>query len=371
MRNHRPVGFSAALAAVCLLGTPIPLLADITVEQLVTQARLVEADVAMRDRPRWEEPRKIVIRDVGLDLSALATSYTGIEFVHVASQREALDEIADADAIIGYCDEEILNAGKKLAWVQIYSSGAERCVGSPGIVDGDVVLSNMQKMASPMIAEHAVAMMMSLARKLPQYVRTMDDGAWDARQNRRDGMQSIVGKRLLVVGLGGIGMETARLSAALGMRVSGTRNSSRDGPDFVEYVGLGDELHELASDADFIVAALPLTPKTTGLFGKKFFDSLKPGAIFINVGRGRSVVTDDLIAALESGQLGGVGLDVTEPEPLPPQSPLWNMHNVIITPHVSTVGGENERHRVLVMENLRRYIAGDALLNVVDPTRGY
>ena len=140
---------------------------------------------------------------------------------------------------------------------------------------------------------------------------------------------------------------------------------SREGPDYVEYVGLGDELHKLAANADFVVAALPLTAKTTDLFDKKFFDGLKPGTVFINVGRGRSVVTEDLVAALKSGQLGGAGLDVTEPEPLPPASPLWSMHNVIITPHVSTVGGENERHRVLVLENLRRYIAGDALLNVV------
>ena len=223
MRNYRPVG--AALVAVCLLCTPIPLLADITVEQLVTQAHLVEADVAMRDSPRWTQPRKIIIRDVGLDLSTLAADYAGIEFVHVATRTDALAQVGNADAIVGFCDSEILAAGKTLAWVQIYSSGAERCVGVPGIVDGEVTLSNMQKMASPMIAEHAVAMMMSLARKLPQYARRMDDGVWDASQSRRAGMQSVVGKRLLVVGLGGIGMEVARLSAALGVRVSGTRNS--------------------------------------------------------------------------------------------------------------------------------------------------
>ncbi len=155
------------------------------------------------------------------------------------------------------------------------------------------------------------------------------------------------------------------------MRVVGTRRSSREGPEFVDYVGLSDELPDLAAEADFIVNALPLTDETTGLFNAEFFAGAKQGAFFINVGRGKTVVTADLVDALESGQLAGAGLDVTEPEPLPSRHPLWQMDNVIITPHVSARGGNRIRHNMLATENLRRFIAGEPLLNVVDAAAGY
>jgi phosphoglycerate dehydrogenase-like enzyme len=155
------------------------------------------------------------------------------------------------------------------------------------------------------------------------------------------------------------------------MRVIATRNSSRSGPDFVEYVGLSDELHKLASEADVIVNALPLTPATTGVFDAEFFDAVKPGVIFINVARGKSVVTADLLKALEDGVVSAAGLDVTEPEPLPADHPLWQLENVVITPHISSRAGERERHAVLLAENIRRYLRGDALYNTVDPERGY
>jgi phosphoglycerate dehydrogenase-like enzyme len=137
-------------------------------------------------------------------------------------------------------------------------------------------------------------------------------------------------------------------------------------------VGLSDELHALAGKADVVVNALPLTPKTTGIFDKAFFEAVKPGAIFLSVGRGKSTVTDDLIAALESGKLYGAGLDVTDPEPLPEDSPLWLMDRVIITPHVSTGGADSVRRMTTIaIENLRRYVAGEPLLNLVDIRKGY
>jgi phosphoglycerate dehydrogenase-like enzyme len=232
-------------------------------------------------------------------------------------------------------------------------------------------MSNMQKMSSPVIAEHAIAMMMALSRNLPQFVDLMKDGDWSDGKRATDGMMPIAGKNLLVAGLGGIGTEVARLGAALGMQVSGTRNSSRNGPDYIDYVGLSHELDDLAASADVIVNALPATDATLDLFDAEFFSTVKAGAIFINVGRGRTVVTDDLVSALESGRISGAGLDVTEPEPLPSDSPLWQRDDVIITPHISSSGGERERHTVLLRENVRRYIAGEPLLNVVDPEKGY
>ncbi len=129
---------------------------------------------------------------------------------------------------------------------------------------------------------------------------------------------------MLVVGLGGIGTEVARRTHALGMRVTATRASGHAGPDFVSYVGLPDELPKLAKEADYIVNCAPLTPQTTGIFNAEFFAALKPTAYFLNVGRGKSVVSADLAAALTAGRLAGAALDVVDPEPLPPDSPLWH-----------------------------------------------
>jgi len=359
------------LTVVTLLGVTEAARAEISIDQLVEQARIVEGDVAVRDLPRWNGARKILIRDIGLNLDDVIGSLGDVEVIAVPSESEAMKHASDVDAIIGFCNAELIDAAANLVWVQIYWAGAESCLSVERVGNGDVLMSNMQKMSSPVIAEHAIAMMLSLARQIPQFVHVMGD---DDRQDQDEivaGMTPIAGKRLLVVGLGGIGTEAARLGAALGMRVSGTRNSSRDGPEFVEYVGLSHELHDLAAQADVIVNALPLTPGTKNLLNGEFFAAVKPGAIFINVGRGQTVVTTELIAALESGRIAGAGLDVTEPEPLPADSPLWQRDDVIITPHVAGRGGERERHTVLLIENLKRYVSGDRLLNVVDPKRGY
>jgi phosphoglycerate dehydrogenase-like enzyme len=156
------------------------------------------------------------------------------------------------------------------------------------------------------------------------------------------------------------------------MRVIATRASGREGPPYVAYVGLPDELRKLAAQADFVVNTTPLTPETTGLFDAAFFAAMKPRSFFFNVGRGKSVVQDDLVAALRSGHLAGAGLDVTDPEPLPKSSPLWQLPNVIITPHVSAASDVGDTARfAIVRENLRRYVAGEKMLSVVDVAKGY
>jgi phosphoglycerate dehydrogenase-like enzyme len=347
-------------------------LADSAIEKLIAETRVKEGPVAVRDMPGWETPDKILVRESAPVLvDSLQQAFPNIEFVAIPSSIEAIRNAAGADAIIGSCARDLLNAAVDATWVQIFSAGAERCVAVPQVKNAKVVLTNMQKMSSPVLAEHAVAMVMSLGRGLVVYSKLMAKGEWRRGGPEAQGLQEIRGKTLLVVGLGGIGTEVARRGAALGMRVVGTRRSSREGPDFVDYVGLSGELHKLAADADFIVNALPLTAETTGIFDKTFFEDAKKGSYFISVGRGASVVTDDLIQALESGQLAGAGLDVTDPGPLPADHRLWQMENVIITPHVAGRGGNRERRLVLVKENIRRFIAGDALLNVVNPERGY
>ncbi len=359
------------LMAAMLFGLAEASRADLTIEQLVAQARLVEGEVPVRDLPRFAGAHKILVRDVGIDLVGKVDAPAGVEFITVRGAAEALQQVGDADAIVGYCSPELIEAGKKLVWVQIFAAGAERCLSAGDVANGTIVLTNMQKMSSPVIAEHAIAMMLSLTRNLPQFVRAMSKSEEWNRRATTDGMMPVAGKKLLVAGLGGIGTEVARLGAALGMSVSGTRNSSRSGPDFVDYVGLSHELNALAAEADVVVNALPLTDSTRGLFDEEFFATIKPGAVFINVGRGQTVVTGALVAALESGTVSGAGLDVSDPEPLPADHALWQRDDVIITPHVAGKGGERERHAVLMLENIRRYVSGEPLLNVVDPKKGY
>jgi phosphoglycerate dehydrogenase-like enzyme len=156
------------------------------------------------------------------------------------------------------------------------------------------------------------------------------------------------------------------------MRVIATRGSRREGPDYVDYVGLADETLELARQADVVINTTPLTDDTRGLFDAAFFKAMKPTAYFISVGRGASTVTDDLVAALRAGELAGAGLDVTDPEPLPDGHPLWTTPRVLISPHTASRSDRTrERLLLLVRENLRRYVAGEPLLSVVDIERGY
>jgi phosphoglycerate dehydrogenase-like enzyme len=205
------------------------------------------------------------------------------------------------------------------------------------------------------------------------HLRNQDKKKWLPQAVASSQLRTLDGKTILVVGLGGIGTHVARVAHGLGMRVVATRRSnSGTAPKFVDHVALSDELVGLATHADLIVNCLPLTCATRGLFDANFFSSVKRGALFVNVGRGASVVTDDLTEALRRGQLGGVALDVTDPEPLPSAHPLWRMPNVVITPHIAGKGGDTEvREWLIAHENLRRYAAGERMLSVIDRTNGY
>lgn len=362
-----------ALLSVLLAGPadakPAP--PDPAATALIEELGLREAAVASRDLPGWSaRSRILVLRADAARLGALRRVAPQAQLEALSADPQVRDaQLANAQVIIATCDAALLGA-PQLHWFQSFQVGVERCVAVPGLIERDVVLTNSQRTSGPPIAEHAVAMMMSLARGLPQYGRFQQAGEWN-----REGFgqaRELKGRTLLVVGLGGIGTEVAWRGHGLGMRVVATRNSSREGPDYVARVGLPDELLALAAEADVVVNAAPITPATTGIFDARFFDAMKPGGYFINIARGRSVVQDDLVAALRSGQLGGAGLDVTDPEPLPAGHPLWAMPNVIITPHIAGDSDrEDARQWLLVTENLRRYSAGEPLLNVVDIARGY
>ena len=343
---------------------------------LIERFELREDNAPVRERPEWAAPRKIVVADVAV-ADALRPLARGAEVVGVAGLRNfagMADVIADADVLVGLCTPELIAKGRKLRWVQLLNAGADSCATIPAVAERRILVTNLQRIQGPHMAEHAVALMLGLARALPVYAAEQHAGAFTRgfRELRAERPFEIEGKTLLVVGLGGIGTEVGRRAHGLGMRVIATRNSSRSGPAFVAYVGLADEYVELARQADVVVNATPLTPATRGMFDARFFAAVKPGALFINIGRGESVVTGALVTALQSGRLGGAGLDVTEPEPLPARHPLWAMENVIITPHIATSSDfRNDRTLTLVAENVRRYTRGDKLLSVVDLKQGY
>lgn len=365
---------AVALIVAAPVGQARPAAPDADTRELISELGLTEGDTPVREHPRWQPGGPIVVAVDGPERLAWLQAVAGeAELVGVQSLAEAEAALPGAVALLGVCSPALIEAGASLHWVQSYSAGVDRCVDTPALAERDMILTNAQRLYGPAIAEHVMGMMFMLARGLDVYHLRQADGRWErGLEDYADSTWELADRTLLVVGLGGIGTEIARRAHALGMEVIATRASSRQGPPFVSYVGLADELHTLAGRADIIVNATPLVPATEDLFDAEFFAAAKPASYFINIGRGGSVVTEDLVAALESGRIAGAGLDVTDPEPLPEGHPLWRMPRVIITPHISArTEGSSERRWLLVRENLRRYVAGEPLLSVVDIDKGY
>jgi D-2-hydroxyacid dehydrogenase (NADP+) len=332
----------------------------------------------MRDIPGWRKPGKIYINisrftpdkeEQELMLAAAREVAGDVEIIRVGNKLNE-DIVNDMEVLISRCNiKDMLNA-KNLHWFQHSAHGVDDCI-TPETIKKDFVLTNAQHTSAPPISEHVIGMVMMMSRGLLQLHSEQIKQNWLARAEGIPIME-IKRKTLLVVGLGGIGTAVAQKAHALGMRVLATRNSSHDGPDFVEYVGLSDEVYDLAKEADFVVNTLPLTDATRGMFDNKFFDAVKKGAYYINVGRGETTVNSDLVAALKDGRLTAAGLDATDPEPLPGDDELWTLPNIIITPHIAALTDQGRWRRWLVVrENIRRYINGDKLLNVVDKELGY
>ncbi len=347
--------------------------------QLIANLNLEAAPSAVSSHPRWEPARVVVSlpRGMGDDRFLQQLQAAAGEVTLIVDDSGAYvptrETLAGADGYIGFCTTDMLkNADPGLLWVHSYTVGMDRCSDASDDLRADRIFTNNKRLSGPTIAEHGIAMLLAISRGLPAYSAAQAERQWRRELSTGLAFGELAGKTLLVAGLGGIGTEVARRAHGLGMRVIATRNSSRDGPDFVSYVGLSGELATLAGEADVVVNALPLTEETAGLFDADLLAQIKPGAIYINVGRGQTTDTAALVAALQSGQLYGAGLDVTDPEPLPEDSPLWQLPNVIITPHVAAAGGDSlQRTALIAAENLRRYVGGEPLLNLVDMEAGY
>lgn len=296
-----------------------------------------------------------------------------LKIVTGLSSEEALKRAGEAHGVEGrYASDEFLEKANNLVWVQAMFAGVEGLMQRESLVENEkLVITNYRGVHGLVIADHALAMLLYLTRDLRYRTENQEKAEW----NRGDSELASValdGKTMLVVGLGAIGSEIAKRGKAFGMTVWATRRSEAPKPDFVDRVELSGEMLSMLPEADVVVIALPLTPETEGLFDKKAFAAMKEKAYFINIARGAIVDQDALIAALKNGKLAGAGLDVTTPEPLPADNPLWKMRNVIITPHVATHAEiTGERGWALLRANLSRFAAGEPLYNVVDKEAGY
>ncbi len=307
------------------------------------------------------------------DAAAFKQVAPNVEIVVAKAREEALVLAPEIHGCAGsFVTPEFLKAAKNLRWVQQFSAGVEQVTFIPELQNSDrVVLTNMRAMFAPPIADHVMGMLLSLTRSLPHYEDLMKEGKW-GKGEQAPYQGELQGKTMLVVGLGGNGIESAKRAHAFGMKVIATDPKDMAVPHYVSRLEKPDKLDAMLAAADVVVLAAPLTPDTTALFDTDRFARMKEGAIFINIARGKMVDTVALVAALQSKRLQGAGLDVADPEPLPADHALWKLGNVIVTPHVSGQSpGTKLRTRALFVENMKRFAAGEPLLNVVDKKAGY
>jgi phosphoglycerate dehydrogenase-like enzyme len=293
---------------------------------------------------------------------------SGLELRMGLSDDAFHSELADAHVIFGDFSRKDFAAAKQLRWIQWGAAGVEGILW-PELVESPVVLTNMQRIYAPVISETAIALMLALARGIPRYSIQTAQHQWQTL----DGLNEISGMTLGLVGLGGIGTETARRAHfGFGMTVLAVDPKPIPKPDFVAELHSLDWLTEMASRADILMSATPHTPLSEGMLNDSVFRSMKKSAYFVNVSRGKVVNTPDLVRALKEGRIAGAGLDVAYKEPLPADDELWTCPNIIITCHTSGWSPKVQaRRHELFAENMRRYVTGLPLLNVVDKRRGY
>jgi len=340
-------------------------------QNIVAELGLAESAKPISEFAGWKKPRKIVVlAENDARIASFQEVAPNVTVVGVRGPQEAAKHMKDADVLVGMCSSALVESAPRLKWVQSQLAGVDGCIDIPRVHSGEILFTNMQRVNGPNVAEHAMALVLALTRQINAAVINQKEEQWS--QKRFAPPLDIDGSTMLIVGLGGIGTEIARRAHAFGMRVIATRNSKRDGPAFVDYVGLANELPDLIGQADIVINATPLTPATTALFNTAMFQRMKSSAYFINVGRGGSVVTNDLLEAVNTKTIAGAGLDVTEPEPLPANHPLWRAPNVIITPHMAGASRiKLDRMWAVMRENVRRYVAGEKILSVVNIEQGY
>jgi phosphoglycerate dehydrogenase-like enzyme len=315
-------------------------------------------------------------------LQKIRAAAAPMSVIQAADEKYALAEIADADALFGSLTPDLLKAAKKLRWAQAPTASMEKYL-FPELVESAVVVTNMRGIYSDVIADHVFGFILCFAKNFHTYIRQQIQGVWHVLGREAGELPGYGGpgevhpsdraaitlgdSTLGIIGLGGIGAETARRGQAFGMRVVGIDPMAAAAPPGVTLV---PNLEELLAQSDFVVIAAPHTPETYKLIKRPQLKQMKRTAYLINVGRGVIMDLADLTAALQAGDIAGAGLDVFEIEPLPAGHPLWRMPNVIITPHTAAASPRiAERHLETLLDNLQRFVKAKPLQNVVDKKR--
>jgi phosphoglycerate dehydrogenase-like enzyme len=290
----------------------------------------------------------------------------------VVSAEEITPEILEPIEIMlaGWFRGEWVQHARNLKWIQFMGAGIEGSL-TPELCASDIILTNASGVHETPISEHVIGVMLMFARGLHKCVLRQARHAWERTDLNISELRSAT---LGIVGLGAIGEGVARRAKALGMRVIATRRHPELGSENVDLMLPHDQLHALLAESDYIVLSVPLTPDTKCMIGESELRVMKPNSVLVNIARGDLIDQDALIRALQEGRIAGAGLDVTTPEPLPADSPLWDMPNVIVTPHVSGLSPlYGLRTAEIFLPNLHAYLRGDfgSMINLVDRKLGY
>lgn len=293
----------------------------------------------------------------------------GSKFIYSSYDKVTKEMIQKANIIIGNVDPFYLKDAKNLEWLQLNSAGADKYV-KEGVLKENVTLTNATGAYGPGVAEHMLAVLFSLQKKLHLYRDNQNQCRWQDE----GAVMSLRGGTLLIVGLGDIGLYFARLMKNFGYHIVGIKRRLGQVPQDIDELYTMDDLDRLLPEADVVFSVLPDSDATRNIFNKERFEKMKNTAILLNAGRGSAVNTEDLCDALIQGEIYGAGLDVTDPEPLQTQHKLWNVQNAIITPHVA---GDFHHPATLyrivdiAAGNLQRFMDGEELMNIVDRKTGY
>ena len=284
---------------------------------------------------------------------------------------DAKREIVDADAAFGWIPPDTLPVAQKLRWLQNPDSGPFEGYFYQELIDHPVIIANPRGIYYDHISHHIMMFLIALSRGLPWYVEAQSRKVWD-KEARKSPYIYLSEATALIVGVGGVGHETARLCHEFGITVIGVDPRPEHSQPYVE-MHASEELDDLLPRADFVIVTTPHTPETAGMWHQSRFKRMKNTAYFINIARGKTTRIDDLADAIENGEIGGCGLDVYEIEPLPSNHRLWTLPNVLLTPHIAVREAENlpERRFQILLENARRFAAGQPLKNIVDKSRWY
>lgn len=305
----------------------------------------------------------------------LREEFPQIEIVHLKSYEGMEAELREAEVLVAWSIKpEQLAAARKLRWIHSPAAAVHQLV-FPELVNSDIILTNAREVHGPVVAEHVIAQILALAKRIPQAVLLQQQHVWGQEPlwRGRPRPREVAGATVGLVGLGSIGREVANRAAALGMRVIAVREHPEKGTVANVQTVMGTaQVDVMLQEADYVVLCAPLTPDTRNLINAERIAKMKPDACLINVSRGPLIDDKALIDALTNSRIGGAALDVFSGEPLTADSPFWSLENLLITPHTAAVTEKLwDRHYALIRENLRRYLAGEPLLAIVDKQKGY